>query len=86
MNNQEFICGKCGKTTPLNIKTDKLKDDVQRVYAKCNSCGGKTTVYYTDKHIRKLMRLQKVAHAGADKANRAQQIIAEQNALKAKFE
>lgn len=82
----QVFCAKCGKSTPLNIETKKLKDGIEHTFATCKNCGVKETVYYTDKHIRKLMRLQKVAHAGAEKAKRAQQIIAEQNALKAKFE
>lgn len=86
MKSTMVTCGKCGKSTPLMIQTEKVSYGIEHTYATCLACTAKTTVCYTDAHIRKLMQLQKVARPGADKDARMQQILAEQNALRDRVE
>lgn len=55
---ERFICNSCNKHTILDIHTNKMFDEFEHVYAKCEHCGYKSTVYYTNKRVRKLMSKQ----------------------------
>lgn len=55
---EKFICNHCGEHTKLDIKTKRIVSDVRHTFAECENCGYKSTVYYTNKKVRKLMSKQ----------------------------
>lgn len=81
-----FTCAECGEYTPLKIRTDYLGSGVQHVYAVCQSCKVKVTVYYTDKEIRRLLKKQKKTPVGSDKGELAEEINTKMQRLKERYE
>ncbi|OFI48825.1 hypothetical protein BG261_05395 [Floricoccus tropicus] len=55
---QLFSCSLCGGLTLLIRKTDKLDKGVWHEYAECQLCKGKVTFFYSDREIRRLLKLQ----------------------------
>jgi len=90
MNDNLFQCGLCGDLTPFVQKTDKLENAVHHTYAECMSCKGKTTICYTNKHIRALLLRQENMKASKKMSNKklelADKIQAEMRALQKEYE
>lgn len=59
MSEQTFLCNQCGNQTPLVRKFDNLPDNVEHHYAECQSCGYRSTIFYTNPEIKALMYEQK---------------------------
>lgn len=59
MVKQLYVCNKCGKHTPLVQKFDILPNSVEHHYAECQSCGYRSTIFYTNPEIKALMYQQK---------------------------
>lgn len=59
MSEQLFVCNKCGNYTPLVQKSDRLPDNVEHHYAECQSCGYRSTFFYTNPKIKALLNKQK---------------------------
>lgn len=83
---ERFICNSCNEHTRLDIKTKKMFGEFEHVYAQCEHCGYKSTVYYTNKHVRKLMSKQKVERDLRRKQALEDKLKREVDMLKIKFE
>ncbi|MFI3616437.1 hypothetical protein [Enterococcus avium] len=83
---QLFLCGICGKMTPLVMKKEHLNGGVQHYYAECQLCKGKTTHSFTNQHIRSMLAKQKRTLPGIKKEKLARRIINEMNELRDKYE
>ena len=90
MKDNLFQCGLCGELTPFVQKTDKLENAVHHTYAECQCCIGKTTICYTNKHIRSLLLRQKNTKASQKmskkKLDLADKIQVEMRALQKEYE
>lgn len=90
MNDNLFQCGLCDDLTPFVQKTDKLENAVHHTYAECQCCKGKTTICYTNKHIRALLLRQKNTKASQKMSKKklelADTIQAEMRALQKEYE
>jgi len=60
-------CDKCGEVTPVTYKTDEIHDNIEHVYAECQECGAKITVFYTNAEIRGLLMQQEALTKDIDK-------------------
>lgn len=90
MTQHLFQCGMCNELTPFIQKTDKLDNAVHHTYAECFCCKGKTTICYTNKHIRALLLRQRNIKASKKiskkKLELADQIQTEMRALQKEYE
>lgn len=90
MNDNLFQCGLCSELTPFVQKTDKLENAVHHTYAECRCCKGKTTICYTNKHIRALLLRQKNIKPSKETSKKkldfADKIQAEMKALQKEYE
>lgn len=90
MSDNLFQCGLCGELTPFIKKTDKLDNAIHHTYAECFCCKGKTTICYTNKHIRSLLLRQRNTKASKKmskkKVELADKIQAEMRALQKEYE
>lgn len=87
MSNKTLVtCGECGEFTPIIYRTDYMGSGVQHVYAECQSCRTKVTVYYTDKEIRQLLKKQEKTPAGDKKVDLAALIDSKMQKLREQFE
>ncbi|MHB9909245.1 hypothetical protein [Clostridium botulinum] len=48
----EVYCDKCKNDFEINIKTEKIKGDIERIYFICPHCGENYTSYYLNNRIR----------------------------------
>lgn len=55
---QKVTCNACNKLTPYVIKKKKLYGEYEHLFAECEHCQHKETVYYTNKKLRKLLTKQ----------------------------
>lgn len=81
-----FQCNMCGELTPMVMKKDHLHGGVQHNFAVCQSCKGKVTHSYTDKHIRGMLAKQRKLPPGPKKERLAQKILVEMDQLKDRYE
>lgn len=81
-----FQCGMCGELTPMVMKKNRMHGGVQHNYAECQSCKGKVTHSYTDKHIRGMLAKQRKLPPGLKKERLAQKILDEMDRLKGRYE
>lgn len=87
MSNKTLVtCGDCGEYTPVVYRTDYLGNGVQHIYAVCQSCGTRVTVYYTDKEIRQLLKKQERTLAGKEKEKLAELINDKMQKLRERIE
>lgn len=70
MAKEKYVCNKCGKHTPLVQKFDNLPNGVEHHYAECQSCGYRSTIFYTNPEIKVLMYQQKNTDFGTKKKER----------------
>lgn len=82
---QLYLCSMCNEMTPLNVKKKRLAGGVQHNYAECESCGGKVTHSYTDKHVRSMLAKQRKTPSGPKKELLGQKIMEEMAQLKARY-
>ena len=61
------LCSACGKETIVKRKTDR-KDGIEHTYFKCQKCGHKSTVCYTDEKIRRALKEQQQLFNSGDTA------------------
>lgn len=59
MAKQLYVCNKCGKHTPLVQQFNNLSNGIEHHYAECQSCGYRSTIFYTNPEIKALMYQQK---------------------------
>lgn len=83
---EQFQCNQCDELTRLDIKTKRLTGDIRHSYAQCEKCGYKSTVYYTNKRVRKLMSKQATETNVARKEALKGKLQREIDMLKVKFE
>lgn len=83
---ERFICNSCNKHTRLDIHTSKMFGEFEHVYAKCEHCGYKSTVYYTNKRVRKLISKQSTETNVNKKEALKGKLQREIDMLKVKFE
>lgn len=57
---EQVQCENCKTMFPVNLKIQKLTDNIKRHFIKCSSCKTTYTAYYTDSEIRKLQSRQRV--------------------------
>lgn len=87
MSNKTLVtCGECDEYTPVVYRTDYLGNGVQHIYAVCQSCGARVTVYYTDKEIRRLLKKQERTLAGKEKEKSAELINDKMQKLRERIE
>lgn len=55
---ENIQCNECHEIIPYLVKKKKLYGEFEHIYAECESCGYKKTVYYTNKKLRKLLTKQ----------------------------
>lgn len=82
---EQFICNSCNEHTRLDIKSKKVINDVKHVYAECEHCGYKSTVYYTNSKVRKLMTKQQKETDKSKKNILTEKIQKEVDILKEKY-
>ncbi|MEO1768276.1 hypothetical protein [Candidatus Enterococcus ferrettii] len=85
-DNELFLCSMCEELTPLIMRKERLYGGVQHNYAECQSCKGKVTHSYTNKHIRSLLTKQQKNSAGPKKDKLAHKILTEMEQLKSRYE
>lgn len=51
---RKVYCDKCKKEFKIKIRTQKIKDDIERVYFVCPKCKKEYTAYYTNDKIKDL--------------------------------
>ena len=83
---EKFLCNQCEQHTKLDIKSKKAINDVKHVYAECEHCGYKSTVYYTNSKVRKLMSKQATETNVARKEALKSKLQREIDMLKIKFD
>lgn len=83
---EQFTCNSCNEHTRLDIHTDKMFGEFEHVYAKCEHCDYKSTVYYTNKRVRKLMSKQATETNVARKEALKGKLQRDIDMLKVKFE
>lgn len=83
---EQFICNSCNEHTRLDIHNSKMFSEFEHVYAKCEHCGYKSTVYYANKRVRKLMSKQATETNVARKEALKDKLQREIDMLKVKFE
>lgn len=82
---EKFLCNQCEQHTKLDIKSKKVINDVKHVYAECEHCGYKSTVYYTNSKVRKLMAKQQKETDQSKKNILTEKIQKEVEILKEKY-
>lgn len=50
------VCDNCNKEFKIKIRTQKIKDDIERVYFACPKCKTSYECYYTNDKIKALQR------------------------------
>lgn len=86
MNEQLFECGLCGELTLLIRKSEILSDGIKHEFAECEKCKGKSTIMYTNNHIRGLLALQRKTKPGNKKVELADKINKEAENLRTEME
>lgn len=56
--NEQFECNACGEMTPLIKKTKRINASIRHEYAECKRCKYKSTFFYSDQSLRKLLKRQ----------------------------
>lgn len=51
---RKVYCDECKKEFRIKIRTQKIKDDIERVYFVCPKCKKEYTAYYTNDKIKDL--------------------------------
>ena len=51
---RKVYCDKCKKEFKIKIRTQKIRDDIERVYFTCPKCKKEYTAYYTNDKIKDL--------------------------------
>lgn len=82
---EKFLCNKCYQHTKLDIESKNVISDVKHVYAECERCGYKSTVYYTNSKVRKLMTKQRKETDQSKKNILTEKIQKEVDILKEKY-
>lgn len=67
-------CDKCKKDFIIDIKTEMLKDNIERVYFCCPHCKAEHTAYYTDILIKKKQQQMKELQRKYSEAAKAKDI------------
>lgn len=83
---QTVTCNKCGKLTPYIVKKEKLHGEYERIFAECDKCEHKETIYFTNRRLRKLLTKQSKETNQAKKLLLKDKIEKEMAMLKARFE
>ena len=52
----KVYCDKCNKKFKIKIKTQKIKDDIERVYFACPKCKTEHECYYSNNKIKSLQK------------------------------
>ncbi len=52
----KVVCDNCNKEFKIKLKTQKVKDDVERVYFTCPKCKTEYECYYTNDKVKSLQR------------------------------
>ncbi|MGM0239874.1 hypothetical protein [Enterococcus sp. AZ103] len=81
-----FKCDKCFKLTPLIQKTENLSKGIQRNFFECKNCKAKTTVYFSDKRLRRMIKKQQTLNVQERKAVLQSEIEQRMNELKTIYE
>lgn len=55
---QTVLCNSCNKPTSYIVKKKNLFGEFEHIYAECDNCKYKKTVYYTNKKLRSLLKKQ----------------------------
>lgn len=50
----EVVCDNCNKGFKIKVRTQKIKDGVERVYFTCPKCKTEYTFYYTNDKVKEL--------------------------------
>ena len=67
MGAQLFECNACGKLTPLKRKTKRINASIRHEYAECIHCKYKSTFFYSDQTLRKMLKRQTTLKDSAEK-------------------
>jgi len=50
------VCDNCNKEFKIKLKTQKVKDDIERVYFACPKCKTEYECYYTNDKVKSLQK------------------------------
>lgn len=74
MGVQQFECNACGELTPLIRKTKRINASIRHEYAECKRCKYKSTFFYSDQSLRKLLNRQSLTIDPIEKAELGKEI------------
>lgn len=67
MASQKFECNACGELTPLKRKTKRINVSIRHEYAECVNCKYKSTFFYSDQSLRKMLKRQTLLKESIEK-------------------
>lgn len=67
MEVQQFECNACGGMTPLIKKTKRINATIRHEYAECVHCKYKSTFFYSDQSLRKMLKRQTLLRESIEK-------------------
>ena len=86
MSERVWTCPHCGKHSFLHEKDEYLNKGIKHHYYECEYCLEKTTIYYSDNRLRKLIKKQSKETNQFIKSAREKDILERMAELRTKYE